>query len=205
MAILTVTNSMLMVNVFQLIYVVDALWFEPSILTTMDITTDGFGFMLAFGDLTWVPFTYSLQARYLADNPQDLSVGYSLLVVSLFILGYGTFRGANSQKDTFRRNPEHPSVKNLKTLKTERGRQLLIDGWWKIARHINYTGDWLLGLSWCLPCGFSCVIPYFYAVYFAVLLIHRDMRDGLSCQQKYGADWKKYCSIVKYRLIPYIY
>ena len=34
----------------------------------MDITTDGFGYMLAFGDLAWVPFTYSLQARpeYLA-------------------------------------------------------------------------------------------------------------------------------------------
>ena len=31
----------------------DALWFEPAILTTMDITTDGFGFMLAFGDLAW--------------------------------------------------------------------------------------------------------------------------------------------------------
>jgi hypothetical protein len=27
----------------------------------MDITTDGFGFMLAFGDLAWVPFTYTLQ------------------------------------------------------------------------------------------------------------------------------------------------
>ena len=34
-----------------------------AILTTMDITTDGFGYMLAFGDLTWVPFTYSLQAQ----------------------------------------------------------------------------------------------------------------------------------------------
>ena len=36
---------------------------RQAILTTMDITTDGFGFMLAFGDLSWVPFTYSLQAR----------------------------------------------------------------------------------------------------------------------------------------------
>jgi delta14-sterol reductase len=36
---------------------------EKAILTTMDITTDGFGFMLAFGDLAWVPFIYSLQAR----------------------------------------------------------------------------------------------------------------------------------------------
>jgi hypothetical protein len=42
-------------------YVVDALFHEKAILTTMDITTDGFGFMLVFGDLAWVPFTYSLQ------------------------------------------------------------------------------------------------------------------------------------------------
>ena len=43
----------------------DALCDEQAILTTMDITTDGFGHMLAFGDLSWVPFTYSLQARAL--------------------------------------------------------------------------------------------------------------------------------------------
>ena len=34
---------------------------QPAIFTTMDITTDGFGFMLSVGDLVWVPFTYSLQ------------------------------------------------------------------------------------------------------------------------------------------------
>jgi hypothetical protein len=44
----------------------DALYFERAILTTMDITTDGFGFMLAFGDMVWVPFTYSLQVRLAA-------------------------------------------------------------------------------------------------------------------------------------------
>ena len=47
----------------QGVYVWDALYYERAILTTMDITTDGFGFMLAFGDLAWVPFTYSLQVR----------------------------------------------------------------------------------------------------------------------------------------------
>ena len=54
----------------QGLYVLDALWCERAILTTMDITSDGFGFMLAFGDLAWVPFTYTLQARYLVDHPQ---------------------------------------------------------------------------------------------------------------------------------------
>ena len=42
-------------------YVWDALYNEKAILTTMDITTEGFGYMLAFGDLTWVPFIYSCQ------------------------------------------------------------------------------------------------------------------------------------------------
>lgn len=65
-----VTASMLLVCAFHTLYVVDTLWFEESILTTMDIKTEGFGFMLAFGDLTWVPFVYSLQARYLVDHPQ---------------------------------------------------------------------------------------------------------------------------------------
>ncbi|CAD7700135.1 unnamed protein product [Ostreobium quekettii] len=200
-----VTNSMVLVNAFQLLYVVDGLWFERSILTTMDITTDGFGFMLVFGDLTWVPFIYSLQARYLASNPQDLSLTYSALVMALNVLGYAAFRGANSQKDQFRRDPQGPSVRHLKTLKTESGRQLIVSSWWGTARHINYTGDWLMGLAWCMACGFSSIVPYFYAVYFATLLVHRDIRDGQNCQLKYGSDWKKYCSIVPYRFIPYVY
>ena len=65
-----VSSSMMLVCAFQFVYVLDALWYEKAILSTMDIVHDGFGFMLAFGDLVWVPFTYSLQARYLVDHPQ---------------------------------------------------------------------------------------------------------------------------------------
>ena len=75
-----VTAAMALVCAFHGLYVWDALWSEKAILTTMDITTDGFGFMLVFGDLTWVPFTYSLQARYLVDHPQvDLCTPGALL------------------------------------------------------------------------------------------------------------------------------
>ena len=59
-----ISGSMFCVVIFQGLYVWDALYNEKSILTTMDITTDGFGFMLAFGDLSWVPFIYSLQVQY---------------------------------------------------------------------------------------------------------------------------------------------
>ncbi|KAL3143065.1 hypothetical protein ABBQ38_003340 [Trebouxia sp. C0009 RCD-2024] len=201
----SVSTSMTLVCIFQFVYVLDALWFETAILSTMDIVHDGFGFMLAFGDLVWVPFTYSLQARYLVDHPQALPNLALLAILCLKGLGYCAFRGANSQKDTFRRDPTHPSVRNLQTLKTERGTRLITSGWWGVARHINYTGDWLMAWAWCLPCSFGSIIPYFYVIYFAALLVHREMRDEHACSRKYGADWDKYKAMVRYRLIPFVY
>jgi len=200
-----VTKPMLLVNAFQLMYVVDALWNEPAILTTMDVTTDGFGFMLVFGDLVWVPFTYSLQCRYILENNVDISLAMTAFIVIVQATGYYIFRQSNGQKNTFRTNPNHPSVKQLKSLKTKRGTNLLISGWWGIARHINYFGDWLMAWAWCLPCGFDHLAPYFYVIYFGILLVHRDLRDGEQCELKYGDDWKRYCEIVKFRIIPYVY
>ncbi|KAI7905251.1 ergosterol biosynthesis ERG4/ERG24 [Cokeromyces recurvatus] len=200
-----VTYSMILVNVFQAWYILDALINESSILTTMDITTDGFGFMLAFGNLCWVPMMYSLQARYLSDFPVDLSIPYLIFIIALQMTGYYIFRSANSQKDTFRKDPNHPKVAGLKYIETRAGSRLIISGWWGKARHINYLGDWLMSVAWCLPCGFNSIIPYFYCIYFAILLIHRERRDEDKCRKKYGEDWDRYCSIVKYRIIPGIY
>ena len=201
----SVSPAMALVCAFQGVYVLDALWFEPAILTTMDVTTDGFGFMLAFGDLVWVPFTYSLQARYILERGEALPTTTLAAIVAVKLLGYAVFRGSNGQKNLFRTDPEDPRVAHLKYLPTRRGTRLLIDGWWGIARHVNYLGDWLMAWAWCLPCGFDHVVPYFYVAYFGVLLFHRDLRDGEQCELKYGDDWKKYCAIVKYRLIPYVY
>ncbi len=74
----------------------------------MDITTDGFGFMLAVGDLLWVPFVYSLQARYLAFHPVELGPVRTAAVLCVNLLGYWIFRGANGEKNDFRngRNPK---------------------------------------------------------------------------------------------------
>lgn len=35
--------------------------------------------------------------------------------------------------------------------------------------------------------------------------VHRDLRDEHACSLKYGRDWDRYCALVKYRLIPYVY
>ena len=147
----TVTDSMVLVIISQAIYIFDALYNESAILTTMDITTDGFGFMLAFGDLVWVPFIYSLQARYLAVHPVHLGPWWSLMVISAFGLGYTIFRKTNNQKNTFRTDPTHPSVRHLEYITTHTGSKLITSSWWGAARHINYLGDWLLSWSYSLP------------------------------------------------------
>lgn len=56
---------------------------QEAILTTMDLMHDGFGFMLAFGDLVWVPFTYTLQAYYLVDHPNPLGLPALAAIITL--------------------------------------------------------------------------------------------------------------------------
>lgn len=201
----TVTYSMLLVCLFQMWYIFDALLFEEAILTTMDVVHDGFGFMLVFGDLCWVPFTYSLQARFLVDYPINLSPLACTGILLLNIFGYCMFRGSNSQKDQFRRDPRHLSVRHLKSIPTRRGKKLIVSGWWGICRHPNYVGDLIMALAWSMTCGWNHILPYFYFIYFTVLLLHRQLRDEHHCREKYGEDWDRFCKVVRWRLIPFVY
>ncbi|KAJ7067028.1 ERG4/ERG24 ergosterol biosynthesis protein [Mycena amicta] len=197
-----VTDSLWLVLLFQGCYTADALYNEPGIFTQMDITTDGFGFMLAVGDLAWVPFVYCLQARYLVFAPNELGPILTVLTLIANFTGYYIFRQANGEKNDFR-NGKNP--KNLQFFTTESGSKLLTSGWWGRSRHPNYFGDLLMALAWSFPTGFTTPITYFYVTYFLVLLIHRQRRDDHMCKIKYGKDWEKYQKMVPYRIIPYVY
>ncbi len=202
----TVSNAMLLVCFFQVLYVADYFWFEDAILTTWDIKHENFGFVLGWGCLVWIPFVYSLQPLYLVLHPEPLPWWGATGVLALNALGFWIFRTSNLQKHRFASDPtrkiwgEKPEV-----IETERGTQLLVSGWWGISRHSNYLGDWLMGLAWSLSCGFGRALPYFYPLYFAVLLIHREWRDAKHCAEKYGDDWKRYTERVRWRIIPGLY
>jgi len=201
-----VSAPLVMVNFFQGLYVWDALYYEEAILSTMDITTEGFGFMLALGDMGWVPFTYSLQALYLVGHDPGMSMAYYAVVSALGALGYCCFRGSNGLKDRFRReyksNPEQ--FKGLRTMSTKRGTRLITGSWWGVARKINYTGDIVMATAWSMFCG-GAVLPYFYPMYLFGLLTHRAFRDDAFCQKKYGEDWNKYKNLVPYLIIPGVF
>jgi 7-dehydrocholesterol reductase len=44
----------------------------------------------------------------------------------------------------------------------ERQSYLLLSGFWGLSRHMNYLGDLMLSLAFCLTCGFTHILPYFY-------------------------------------------
>lgn len=232
-----VTDSIVFISVIQSVYIMDSQLMETSILTTMDIIQDGFGLMLSFGDLVWVPFFYSTQARYLSMHPVSLGWPGLLAMGAVLAVGFSTFRLSNSQKNIFRTNPNDPRVSHLKYIETKAGTRLLISGWWGVSRHINYLGDWIQSWPYSLPTGvagftiltagtgaegaykmtdgrevvagdaggWGMIFTYFYIVYFAVLLIHRERRDDEKCANKYGEDWAKYKKIVRSRIVPGIY
>eukprot|EP00211_Chloroparvula_japonica_P001792 CAMPEP_0119123288 /NCGR_PEP_ID=MMETSP1310-20130426/3278_1 /TAXON_ID=464262 /ORGANISM="Genus nov. species nov., Strain RCC2339" /LENGTH=466 /DNA_ID=CAMNT_0007113073 /DNA_START=85 /DNA_END=1485 /DNA_ORIENTATION=+ len=193
---------------------------EELIPQTWDIFYEKWGFMLIYWNLAGVPFVYSTTSFYLQQTgPVEFQWYCKVSFVAWFLFVYWVWDTANSQKTRFRQQlsgtfkarttfPQlpwgtlHPPVKYLKT---ESGSTLLIDGWYAYARKIHYTADSMMAWSWGLCTGFNAFIPYFYGTFFTSMIIHRYIRDDHRCGLKYGADWKKYCEIVPYVFIPYVY
>ncbi|KAI9932455.1 erg24, C-14 sterol reductase [Aspergillus wentii] len=150
-----VSDSIIFTTLAQSFYALDGQYMESGVLTMIDVTTDGMGFMLSFGDLVWVPFLYSTQCRYLSVYPVHLGWTGIAAATTVFALGLYIFRAANTQKNRFRRQPDHPSVAGLSYIQTKRGTKLLTAGWWGLSRHINYFGDWLQASPFSLPTGLA--------------------------------------------------
>ncbi|NXW79814.1 7-dehydrocholesterol reductase isoform X2 [Hirundo rustica] len=210
-----VTNSMILVNVLQGIYVLDFFWNEAWYLKTIDICHDHFGWYLGWGDCVWLPYLYTLQGLYLVYHPVQLHTAHAVGVLILGLLGYYIFRVTNHQKDLFRRTngncriwgkrPEYIECSYTSVDGTKYYSKLMTSGFWGWARHFNYTGDLMGSLAYCLACGFEHILPYFYIIYMTILLTHRCIRDEHRCSSKYGKDWKRYTAAVPYRLLPGVF
>ena len=206
---------MLIVLALHTIYVVDFFWNDSWYTRTIDITHDHLGFMLAWGDTTFLPTVYTLQAQYLACYPVQLTTFCALATLALGLVGYAMFRSANHQKDHVRaRNGNamlwgRPAEFLHCTYRTENGKEhdsiLITSGWWVVYRHSNYLADLIQSFAMCLPCGFKHLLPWSYFLFMCVLLHRRASRDERRCRNKYGKKWEEYCDRVPYRIYPGIY
>ncbi|KAF3557746.1 hypothetical protein F2Q69_00015474 [Brassica cretica] len=152
-----------------------------------DIIAERLGFMLGW---------------WLLHNKVELTVPAVVANFFVFLIGYMVFRGANKQKHIFKKSPKTPIWGKPPVVV---GGKLLASGYWGIARHCNYLGDLMLALSFCLPCGISSPVPYFYPIYLLILLIWRERRDEERCAEKYKEIWAEYLRLVPYRILPYVY
>ncbi|XP_039015484.1 delta(14)-sterol reductase-like isoform X1 [Hibiscus syriacus] len=198
----SLSQSMILYQLFCVLYILDYFVHEEYMTSTWDIIAERVGFMLVFGDLVWIPFTFSIQGWWLLNNKVVLTLAAAIANCFVFLIGYLVFRGANKQKHIFKQNPKALIWgKPPKVI----GGKLLASGYWGIARHSNYLGDLLLALSFSLPCGISSPVPYFYPIYLFILLIWRERRDEARCTEKYKDIWAEYCSFVPWRIFPYLY
>ncbi|CAN1828201.1 Delta(14)-sterol reductase [Linum perenne] len=184
------------------LYILDYFIHEEYMTSTWDIIAERLGFMLVFGDLVWIPFTFSIQGWWLLRNKVELQPVAAVANCLVFLIGYMVFRGANKQKHDFKKDPKAPIWgKPPRVI----GGKLLASGYWGIARHCNYLGDLMLALSFSLPCGISSPVPYFYPIYLLILLIWRERRDEARCAEKYREVWAEYRRLVPWRILPYLY
>ncbi|KAL6988349.1 Delta(14)-sterol reductase [Sarracenia purpurea var. burkii] len=196
------SQSMILYQLFCVLYIVDYFFYEEYMTSTWDIIAEKLGFMLVFGDLVWIPYTFSIQGWWLLSNKVELTKAGVIANCIVFLFGYLVFRGANKQKHVFKKNPKAPIWgRPPKVI----GGKLLASGFWGIARHCNYLGDLLVAASFSLPCGISSPVPYFYPVYLLILLIWRERRDEARCADKYREVWAEYCKLVPWRILPYAY
>ncbi|KZC06192.1 Lamin-B receptor [Dufourea novaeangliae] len=195
--------SVLLTASLQIIYAVDALFFEPTVFTSFEVMYEGTGYMLCTGYMIY-PFLPTLTTKYVLYNKVKFSYLF-VFPVLFFFVGYLLYRVSNSQKNEFRKNPLSPALAHLETIPTIRGKKLIVSGLWGHVRHPNYLGDIIMWWSIsCISLSFD-ILPYYYAIMCTGLLLHRAIRDNERCRLRYGLAWEQYMSRVKYMILYRIF
>ncbi|KAG7470766.1 hypothetical protein MATL_G00117270 [Megalops atlanticus] len=201
----TPSLPLMLVVTFQLIYILDFFIDEESVLPTKEYTEDGIGFIMILGEYIWIPFFSSLPVHFLLHRPTHICPLTTTIICLLFGFGFLVYYLSNDQKDRFRKNPNDPVFAHLETLASPSGKNLLVSGWFGWVRHPNYLGDILMALAWCLPCGFTSLLPYLPFLQCTNLLRRRANELEEACREKHGTAWQEYCRRVPHKLVPHVY
>jgi len=143
-----VNPLIVMASAFQVLYALDAVFFEEYFFFSHDAMNTGFGFSLV-SSYNSFPFLPTLITKYLIERQPTMPWYYLVGIGVLNALGYIIFRASETQRCEFAKDPS--SAKPEGVLETTGGRKLLVSGWWGLVRHPNYLGEILIQWSWVLP------------------------------------------------------
>uniref|UniRef100_A0A0K8SIV7 7-dehydrocholesterol reductase n=2 Tax=Lygus hesperus TaxID=30085 RepID=A0A0K8SIV7_LYGHE len=199
----------------QTVYLAKFFYWEGGYFHTIDIILDRAGYYICWGCLVWVPCFYTFTSYYLVHHPPIVGpIGASAILavgVASIYLNYDVdgqkqlFRSTNGNCLIWSKPAQYLTVFHSDHNGEKRRSLLLTSGYWGIARHLNYDFELALTLCWSLPGVGLGLPPFFYFIFLFCLLVHRVFRDEEKCSRKYGLFWDKYCEIVRYRMIPYVF
>ncbi|CAK5267673.1 unnamed protein product [Mycena citricolor] len=217
----TVTPNMAFMVLATWLYLNACAKGEECIPQTWDMFHEKWGFMVIFWNLAGVPFSYVYSIVYMSrtdPSKYQFSTLRYIFMFTVLVAAYCVWDCAMSQKSRFKMQtqgltnfrktfPQIPGciVQNPTFIQTKHGNRLLTSGCWAWSRKPNYVADWIMSFCWGAIIGTATPIPYFYSVFFITVLIHRTTRDFERCALKYGKDWDRYCEVVRWKFIPYVY
>ncbi|KAM3183502.1 hypothetical protein ACTXT7_010230 [Hymenolepis weldensis] len=195
------------------VVLLDFFIYEPTSLHCHDVLRYGCGLRWFQSKFVIRPLLSSLGVFYLAQNYHVAYPSlkplpdYTLpaLGAIFFIFGLFVRRRAINQRFVFRCYPQHPDLETMSTFRAESGKRILAGGWWGFVRHPDYLGEVLLTVGLALPTGFGSFAPWIVPVFVFLDVLLRIHWDEQVCSEKYDSAWKKYTTVVPYRLIRGVY
>ncbi|KTD61462.1 7-dehydrocholesterol reductase [Legionella santicrucis] len=208
------SNSMLISVFLQFVYLSKFYMWEKGYLRSLDMMHDRAGFYICWGCMVWVPCVYTSPSMYLVLHPIHLPFVWAILILFLGFASIMINYLADRQRLMARATQGDCTIWGKKPVtvlahyKTTEGDKkqtiLLASGWWGVARHFHYIPELAGTFFWSVPALFENFSPYFYLSFLTVLLFDRAFRDDKRCATKYGQDWKKYCELVPYKIVPFL-
>jgi len=200
--------TVILAAAFQVLYAMDAMFFEEYYFHSHDAMNSGFGFSLISSYMTF-PFLPTLITKYLLERSPVVAWYYLSLIGLMNGVGYVVFRSSETQRCEFAKDPSNPALAHLETVSTASNRKLIVSGWWGLVRHPNYLGELLIQWSWVLPAvgalGVTDLVPYYLPVVTTLMLIIRCHQINQRNKKKYGSAWNAYTENVRSNMIPKVY
>ncbi len=208
-----VNPGLVLYVVLNSFYVFDYFVFERVQLYTYDLIHESVGFKMFWGTSFGWGWIFLPPLWGLAPH-EDPGISGGLLYLwligsaALFFIGWVITRGANLQKYTFKRWPERKFLGIIEPEIIQAGeRKILVSGLWGQARHFNYFGEFLYGLSMAFIFGYlGNFWSWTYVIFISAFFIPRQFDDEKRCTEKYGEEkWAEYKKRVPYRIVPGVY
>jgi len=175
-----------------------------------------------FWNFAGLPIIYTWNSFYVLKINPCLPPRCGVYLCILVLITYYLWDVANSQKNRFQMQlrgsfqprpwyvfPQLPwgTLKKPISIRTSNGNRLLVSGAFGIfkTRKIHYLMDILFALEWGIAAGAQNFLPYLHVIFFASLILRRGFRDDERYAKKYRRDWERYCHLVPYLFIPFVW